>query len=139
MAALIRRARSEDATQISAIHREAFPRQLDSDIWVSATLAAAPRMLVYVSVQDSDVVGYIFWAQKSGIREFAVLELDQIAICSDLRGKGHGELLIRESLSHVVAELAASGRSIKSIFVSTRADNQAQRLYAKVLWCTGSG
>jgi ribosomal protein S18 acetylase RimI-like enzyme len=133
MTASVRRAKPEDAARIAAIHRDAFPRQMDSETWVGATLAAPPRMLTYVLVQAGAIAGYIFWAQKSGIRPSAVLELDQIAICPELRGKGLGQLLISESLSCVTAELAASGQSVKSIMVSTRADNQAQRLYAKAL------
>ncbi|MGY1459872.1 N-acetyltransferase family protein, partial [Luteimonas sp. A534] len=133
MAAFVRRASPEDVEKISSIHREAFPRQLDSEAWVGATLAAAPRMFVHVVLQDDDLAGYIFWAQKSGFRSTAVLELDQVAVRSELRGKGLGELLIKDSLSQVEGELVASGQSIKSILVSTRADNHAQRLYAKVL------
>ena len=133
MTTSVRRAKPEDAARMAAIHRDAFPRQMDSETWVGATLAAAPRMLAYVMVQGGAIAGYIFWSQKSGIRSRAVVELDQIAICAELRGKGLGEQLIRESLSCVTTELAASGQSVKLILVSTRADNQAQRLYAKVL------
>jgi hypothetical protein len=118
---------------MAAIHRDAFPRQMESETWVCATLAAEPRVLTYVVVQGGAIAGYIFWAQKSGIRSNAVVELDQIAICAELRVKGLGELLIRESLSCVTEDLAASGQTVKSIMVSTRADSQAQRLYAKAL------
>ena len=79
------------------------------------------------------MVGYIFWSQKSGIRPSAVLELDQIAVMPQFQHQGHGEGLIRESLSLVVAELRDKGQSLKSVLISTRADNDAQRLYAKLL------
>lgn len=78
-------------------------------------------------------MGYIFWAQKSGIRPDAVVELDQIAVLSEWRGRGLGEMLLRESLARVKAELEANDQVLKSVLVSTRADNQAQRLYEKVL------
>jgi ribosomal protein S18 acetylase RimI-like enzyme len=129
----IRRATPNDKAAIAAIHLEAFPRQRDSMQWVAATLAAAPRMLVYVAVHHDEVVGFAFWAQKSGIRTESVLELDQIAVQSTHRGQGLGEKLIRDSLKLVKAELANNGQTIKSILVSTRADNAAQRLYARVL------
>ncbi len=90
-------------------------------------------MLVYVLLLGGEVVGYIFWAQKSGIRQAAVIELDQIAVLSAWRGRGLGELLLRESLTRVKAELEANDQVLKSVLVSTRADNQAQRLYEKVL------
>ncbi|MCL4744451.1 MAG: GNAT family N-acetyltransferase [Burkholderiaceae bacterium] len=133
MTTVVRRAQSDDTGQMAEIHRRAFPRQRDSVHWVTATLAAAPRFLVYVVVHDGELAGYIFWGQKSGIRPEAVIELDQIAVVPGLRRHGLGERLIRESLSLVGAELAATGQSIRSILVSTRADNEAQRVYSKVL------
>ena len=133
MTSLIRRATSSDFEAIAAIHREAFPRQRDSATWVKATLAAAPRVFVYALVQEGEIAGYIFWAQKSGIRSAAVIELDQIAVLSKLQGIGLGERLIKESLALVTAELAANGQSVKSLLISTRADNEAQRLYTRVL------
>jgi len=133
MVSLVRRASSADIGAIAAVHCEAFPRQRDSERWVEATLAAAPRMFVYTSVHEGQIAGYIFWAQKSGIRPAAVVELDQIAVLSKFQGIGLGERLIRESLALVTAELAANGQSMKSILISTRADNEAQRLYDRVL------
>lgn len=118
---------------MAAVHRQAFSRQRDSEVWVRATLAAWPRMLVYVLLRGGEVVGYIFWAQKSGIRPAAVVELDQIAVLSEWRGRGLGEMLLRESLARVKAELEANDQVLESVLVSTRADNQAQRLYEKVL------
>ena len=122
-----------DLEHIANIHREAFPRQRDSENWVRAALVAAPRVFVYVIETDGDIAGYIFWAQKSGIRPTAVVELDQVAVRKELQGRGLGESLIKASLALVTAELAGNGQTIKSVLVSTRADNEAQRLYARVL------
>lgn len=133
MSIFVRLANSDDVAAIAAIHRQAFTRQSDSEVWVRATMAAWPRMLVYVLLHSDEVAGYIFWAQKSGIRPSAVVELDQIAVTSQLRGRGLGELLIRESLAQVRKVLERNGQSLKSILVSTRADNEAQRLYEKSL------
>lgn len=133
MVSSVRRATSSDTPAIAEIHRQEFPRQRDSITWVSATLAAAPRFLVYVLEHDGEVSGYVFWAQKSGIRSAAVLELEQIAVFSRVQGIGLGERLIRESFSLVTAQLRADNQSVKSILISTRADNQAQRLYSRVI------
>jgi len=130
---VVRRADEKDVDAIAALHREAFVRQRDSGVWVSATMAAWPRMLVYVLTQDQDIVGYVFWTQKSGLRPAAVVELDQIAIRSELRGRGLGESLIRESLAQVKNVLEGNAQLLKSVLVSTRADNEAQRLYERVL------
>lgn len=129
----VRPAAAPDTPAIAALHCEAFPRQRDSVTWVSATLAAAPRLLAYVLEHDGEIAGYIFWAQKSGIRPAAVLELEQIAVPAHLRGNGFGKRLIRESLALVADHLRASGQTVKSVLVSTRADNRAQRLYRRVL------
>ena len=133
MTPLVRRAAASDIEEIATIHREAFPRQRDSEAWVKATLSAVPRILTFVLALDSSVAGYIFWAQKSGIRPSVVLELDQVAIVSQFRRQGYGERLIRESLALVAAELKGNGQSLRSVLVSTRADNAAQSLYAKIL------
>jgi ribosomal protein S18 acetylase RimI-like enzyme len=134
MTLTIRRATTADVLQIAAVHREAFPRQQESEVWVAATLAAAPRILTFVAEQQAArVVGYVFWAQKSGIRPSAVLELDQVAVASQLRGRGIARNLISESLRLVKSDLRENHQVVTSVLVSTRADNEAQRLYAQVL------
>lgn len=133
MSISVRLARIADTPAVASIHADAFPRQRDSATWVAATLAAAPRFLAYVLEQHGEVAGYAFWAQKSGIRPAAVLELEQIAVHSKWRGAGLGERLIQDSLALAAAQLASNGQTIQSLLVSTRADNQAQRLYARIL------
>lgn len=134
MVEFIRRAIGSDVSSISAIHREAFPRQQESEVWVAATLSAVPRMLSFVAEQEaSHVVGYVFWSQKSGIRPSAVLELDQVAVLSQFRSKGIAKRLIEESLAIIKSDLQKNQQLVKSVLVSTRADNPAQRLYAQVL------
>jgi ribosomal protein S18 acetylase RimI-like enzyme len=97
------------------------------------TTRAFPRMLCYMVEQGSQVLGYIIWAQKSGFRPEAVIELEQIAIYPDQQNKGIGQLLIRQSLQQVKTQLLITGSSVKHVLVSTRADNHAQKLYRKVL------
>lgn len=130
---LIRKAIDSDVLAIAGIHQESFLRQQDSEKWVSATLAAEPRFFVFVLEINTVVVGYIFWAQKSGFRADPVLELDQVAMLEEYRGLGYAERLIRDSLATIEKEFGYSGRALKAILVSTRSDNNAQRLYAKVL------
>lgn len=56
-----------------------------------------------------------------------------MAVLSQFQGLGFGERLIKESPILVKSELTTTGQTVKSVLVSTRADNQAQRLYAKAL------
>lgn len=130
---LVRRASGNDAEAIARIHAGAFPRQRDSAHWVAATLAASPRIFVYIIENDADILGYVFWAQKSGIRDSAVIELDQIAIREDRQGRGLASALIRQSLALLESALAANTQSIQSIWISTRSDNPAKDLYTRVL------
>lgn len=129
----IRKASISDSTAIATIHREAFARQQNSELWVSSTLAAEPRFNCYVVQVETEIAGYIFWAQKSGFRPEVVLELDQIAMLKRHQGMGYAERLIRESLRLVEHQLAGSGQAIKAVLVSTRADSLARRLYTKTL------
>ncbi len=46
------------ADAIASIHKQAFPRQQDSEAWVSATLRAHPRILSFVLLKRGNVVGY---------------------------------------------------------------------------------
>ncbi|MBD1554980.1 GNAT family N-acetyltransferase [Pseudomonas sp. C2L11] len=85
---------------------------------------------------DGNIRGYAFWAQKSGIRDLVTLELDQIAVCGELQRQGLGTRLIRDSLDQLVFLLRQSGQTVQNILISTRADNQAQGLYRKVLGAT---
>ena len=108
-------------------------RQQHSLEWLTATLAAHPRFLCYVAQVQGGLAGYILWAQKSGFRAQAVLELDQIAVLPDRHGQGIGRALIDQSLPQVKAELARQGSALKHIIVNTRADNHAQQLYRSAL------
>lgn len=110
----VRKASMNDSGIIAAIHHEAFARQQNSEQWVSATLAASPRFFCYVVEVGAETAGYIFWAQKSGIRPEVVLALDQVAVLKKYRGMGYAEKLIRESIMQVERLTAESGQKIKS-------------------------
>ena len=129
----IRPMQPADLSGAAAVHRQAFVRQKGSLEWLGATLNAYPRFLCYVAEDQGTVVGYILWAQKSGFRDQAVLELDQIAVLPALHGQGVGRALIDQSLPLVKSELAQQGSTLKHIIVNTRADNHAQQLYRDAL------
>jgi ribosomal protein S18 acetylase RimI-like enzyme len=129
----IRIIEENDLDKVALVHAAAFPRQGHSKEWLLCTTRAFPRMLCYMVEQGSQVLGYIIWAQKSGFRPEAVIELEQIAIYPDQQNKGIGQLLIRQSLQQVKTQLLITGSSVKHVLVSTRADNHAQKLYRKVL------
>jgi len=62
-----------------------------------------------------------------------VLELEQIAVHPDHQGDGFGQELIESSLELVKSQLDIQGSKLKRILVTTREDNDAQKLYRKVL------
>ncbi len=122
-----------DLDKVAIVHADAFQRQQLSKAWLSCTLKASPRTLCFVIEQTKQIEGYIVWAQKSGFRPEAVIELEQVAISPNQQNKGLGQYLIEQSLSQVKDQLSISGSSVKHVLVSTRADNHAQNIYRKVL------
>lgn len=123
----------KDIEKAAKVHAAAFIRQESSIEWLRSTLNAFPRTLCFIAESKGEIVGYIVWAQKSGFRPEAILELEQIAILPDFQNNGFGQRLIEQSLNLVKSHLANRGSIVKHILVSTRADNHAQKLYRKVL------
>jgi ribosomal protein S18 acetylase RimI-like enzyme len=130
---LIRRLTEKDVPKVAAIHAEAFPRQGRSMEWIQSNARAFPRMRYYVAELDGELRGFVLWTEKSGFRQHVVLELEQIAVAARHQKQGIGESLIVKSLPDVAAQLTNRGATLKAVFVSTRTDNNAQRLYRKTL------
>jgi len=123
-----------DVDAVAHMHKVCFPRQQLSADWMRCNFQCYPRIQLYVAKSDQDkIVGYIQWIQKSGFRQQVVLELEQIAVLPEYQGQGIGHALITKSLPMVQTQLQSRGATLKHILVTTRADNQAQRLYKKAL------
>jgi ribosomal protein S18 acetylase RimI-like enzyme len=124
----------DDIDTVAKIHAEQFPRQKDSAKWISCNYAAFPRIMMFAARDEKDkVIGYIQWIQKSGFRQQAVMELEQIAVLKNQQGKGVGTLLIEKSLQFIKKYLTDTDSNLKTILVTTRTDNSAKSLYEKVL------
>jgi ribosomal protein S18 acetylase RimI-like enzyme len=132
----VRPAREEDLDEIASIGSEAFSGLRpapEGRRWVEACWRAAPRMQYWVAVRPEGVVAYILWLEKGGFRRDAVLELEQVAVRSALRGQGIGEALIRTSLDGLRRALHARGAQLKLIEVTTGSEQGAVGFYARVL------
>ncbi len=125
--------RNDDLLAVAKVHKAAFPRQLLSASWIKCNFNAYPRIRYFVAENQEIVCGYIQWTEKSGFRKEVVLELEQIAVLPSHQNQGIGSALISESLKAVQEELKQRSASIKYILVSTRIDNEAQKLYKKTL------
>ena len=130
---MIRPLLESDLSAVAEIHARTFPRQRLSREWIECNWRAFPRMQYFIAAEVQQVLGFIHWTQKSGFREEVVLELEQIGVDPAHQGRGIGERLIRESLPQVVEQLSSRGARLKHVLVTTRADNQAQRLYRRCL------
>jgi ribosomal protein S18 acetylase RimI-like enzyme len=130
---LIRPLRESDLATVAQIHARTFPRQRLSREWIECNWRASPRTQYFVAEEGQQVLGFIQWTQKSGFRDEVVLELEQIGVEPRHQGRGLGERLIRESLPQVVEQLSTRGARLKHVLVTTRADNQAQKLYRRCL------
>lgn len=130
---IIRSMTEQDLLDVAKVHREAFPRQLQSEQWIKCNFNAYPRILFFVAEDEDVVLGYVQWIEKSGFRKEVVLELEQIAVLPSKQKHGIGSLLISESLKMIKEELSQRDAAIKHVLVSTRIDNEAQKLYKKIL------
>jgi ribosomal protein S18 acetylase RimI-like enzyme len=130
----IRKMRLEDIAAAAQVHKQAFPRQQYSQAWIECNFRAFPRTQMFIAEDnDSVVVGYIQWIQKSGFRPEVVLELEQIAVIPIWQGNGVGSALITSSLTAIKQHFAEWEQRLRHIIVTTRADNTAQHLYRKTL------
>lgn len=129
----IRMANKVDLAAIAAIHATAFARQQYSEEWINCNFNAFPLKRLFVVEVAAQIVGYILWSEKSGFRQEPVIELEQIAVSLEQQRKGIGYALILESLESVKSAISDRGATVKSVLVTTRADNAAQRLYRKAL------
>lgn len=133
MQVIIRKMIDEDIEQVALVHQRAFPRQHDNRTWIECNYRAYPRMRYFVAETEGQIVGLIHWTEKSGFRPEAVLELEQLAVDPDFQGQGVGKQLILRSLPQVNRCIRERGARLKHIFVNTRADNFAQKLYRNTL------
>jgi ribosomal protein S18 acetylase RimI-like enzyme len=101
--------------------------------WITSNFNAAPRTSYYGVYANGRLVGYILWLEKGGFRENAVLELEQICVHPDYRGKGFARQLITESLRDRLDHLKSRGSTLKLIEVTTGTENEAQNLYRKTM------
>lgn len=129
----IRPFEERDLLAVSKIHETSFPRQCFSTDWIRSLSGGFPRTQIFVSDIDGKIVGFIVWTEKSGFRLESFFELEQITVDECFRRQGIGRTLIEQSLAMVKESLEKRGSCLKAILVSTRADNNAQRLYSKVL------
>lgn len=123
----------EDIPNVAKIHKETFARQTLSKEWISCNFQAFPRIRYFVAEMNQNIVGYVQWSEKCGFRKEVILELEQIAVKPTMQNKKIGTALILQSLPMIKMDLQQREAKIKSILVSTRVDNSAQKLYAKTL------
>lgn len=129
----IHRMESTDVTSVAKVHSQSFSRQLDSEEWIFCNFKAHPRIRIFVAKVDEEIVGYIQWIEKSGFRKEVVLELEQLAVLPIWRNQGVGSNLINSSLPFVKEELANRDAVLKHVLVTTRTDNDAQKIYRETL------
>lgn len=131
----VRSACQGDMRHIAAIHAACFARQHRSSEWIACQFAAYPLKRIFVATLggEGEIVGYLILAEKSGFRQDVVIELEQIAVAPEQQGRGVAAELICNSLSAVEQALIDRGATMRSVLVTTRSDNAAQKLYRKVL------
>ena len=129
----VTRLAESDIESTGHIHSLAFPNQRNSAKWVAAKLAAFPATYSYTAKVGGEVVAGIMWSHKSGFREKAVIELEQIFVQPELQHQGIGTALILLSLEDVNQYIENEGFKINTLCVNTRKDNDALKLYQHTL------
>jgi ribosomal protein S18 acetylase RimI-like enzyme len=127
-----------DINAMALVNRDCFPFDTvsveDAVDWIKSNINGYPRLKNYIAKHNDEVVGYIVWMEKGGIRPKAIIELDQMGVHSSYRGKGIGKRLIKESLADLVKnDLIPNNRTLEKVLVMTGASNDAQKLYKSTL------
>lgn len=128
--------KKEEIRKVAEIASKSFSGLADIEEavqWVGCNFAAFPRMRYFTAKEQGMVIGYILWVEKGGFRKEAVLELEQIAVDPDFRGRGVGTELITDSLLEIRKMLKKRGALLKLVEVTTGRGNKAQRLYEKTI------
>lgn len=125
-------AEKDDLASISDIYERCFAREKNHAEWIEANFSAFPRMRYYLVSVDRVVVGYALWSVKSGFRDNSIVELEQLAVVPELRGRGVGKTLLEQSFDQFKQHLSEKGIAVKAIYLTTRDGNSAESLYHKV-------
>ncbi len=138
---IIRRATHNDIPAIAAINRASFSgNKLEglAEQWITSHINQGDQYHYFVAEDAGRIVGYIGWELKGGFaRDVPVIELEQLAVHPDVRGKGVGGALVNETFVAMKAWLRARLPAATSmrVFVWTKKGNAAaQALYEKI--CT---
>ena len=132
----IKSANKKDIPKIAAIASQCFSGLKDlkqAKKWVLGNFLCFPRMQYFFAEEKGEILGYILWQEKGGVRKEAVFELEQIAVAQSARGRGVASFLIEQSLKKICEYLKERGAKLKLVEVTTGVENQAKRLYQKTL------
>src|ERR1019366_2004749 len=122
---IIRRAQEQDIAAAAVVHQLAFPRQTHSLEWLGCVFKSFTKSQLFVAETDGKIVGLIFWTEKSGFRQEAVVELEQVAVQPEYQGRGIGVYLIVRSAVLVAEKIAERGAKLCHLLGNTRVDNRA--------------
>ncbi|MBU1119330.1 GNAT family N-acetyltransferase [Patescibacteria group bacterium] len=132
---VVRPAEEMDLSDIITIGVNAFPNDFkdrdEAAEWIMANYKAYPRIQYFVAEEEGKILGYASWMYIGGFRS-GVIELDQIGVHSDARGKGLGKLLLIDSFEDIKRfskeDLEVKIRLVK---ISTATTNKAKAFYEK--------
>jgi ribosomal protein S18 acetylase RimI-like enzyme len=134
---VIRELSYRDIPSLVDIYIESFKGMNDERVvrrWIECKYRSKPISVYYVASLEDRIVGYILWTEHGGFRSDVVIELEQVAVRREFRGKGIASKLIKDSLQRFTEEYINSrGARLKLVIVTTSKDNAAKELYKRVL------
>ncbi len=133
---MFRRAVQTDLESIAHINRLSFSGNKPEGMaekWVSSHFAQGDQYHYFVFEENGNIGGYISWEMRGGFaREVPVIELEQLAVHPNFRGKGVGGILVNgtfDAMKQWVHEHQPLAQEMK-VFVWTKKDNEkAKSIY----------
>ena len=114
---MIRKAIQEDIEDIAFLNHSAFHGSKTQPIsWIQSWFDSYPMYQYFITEQYDVIVGYVGWQIHGGFeREEPIIELEQLVVKEEYRGKGVATELIEESLKEVVAWVKESNPRAKEL------------------------
>jgi len=136
---MIRHATSRDLKAIAAINRTSFSGNKPkgtAERWVKSHFEQGAQYHYVVDVKNGVVRAFIGWELKGGFaRETPALELEQLAVHEDFRGKGIGQKIVEASFKKMKTWLTKHQPEAQSVrvFVWAKDENgYARKIYTRL-------
>lgn len=136
---MIQKATKNHITEIAEVNRACFSGNKPTGVaekWVQSHFNQGDQYHYFVFEEDGKVGGYVSWEIRGGFaREIPVIELEQLAVHPDFRGKGIGTKLVEETfplMKQWVHEQQPEAKQMRVCIWTKKENSKAQTIYLRV-------